>query len=343
MLSGGKILVNVAIVGCGHWGPNYVRNFNEIPISNVLWCCDTDTQKLENIKQKFPEVDVTTRYDDILEYTRVDAVVIATPVSTHYEIAKACLQAGKHVLVEKPMTTSTEQAEHLADIVEKTQKVLLVGHVFLYNSGIRKMKELITEEDFGQTYYLYATRTNLGPIRSDVNVIWDLAPHDVSIFGYLLDAQPLWVSATGSKVLKNAREDVAFITLGYPEGVIANIHVSWVDPNKVREIVVVGSQKRVVFDDLNSQEMIRIFEKGVSLVEQPDSYGDFLRFAVRDGNIISPKIDASEPLKNQCQHFLGCIQNGCTPLTDVQNGRDVVRVITAIQKSLARKGSPAEV
>ncbi len=251
--------------------------------------------------------------------------------------------AGKHVLVEKPMTTNIEQAQRLAEVVEKTQKVLLVGHIFLYNSGIRKMKEYITDENFGQIYYLSATRTNLGPIRHDVNVVWDLAPHDVSIFGYLLDAQPLWVSATGSKALKNDRYDVTFITLGYPNGVIGNIRVSWIDPNKVREIVVVGSQKRIVFDDLNNQEIIRIFEKGVSLVGQPDSYGEFLRFAVRDGDIISPKIDITEPLKNQCRHFLDCIINNCTPLTGIQNGQDVVRIITAIHKSLAKNGSSIEV
>ena len=335
-------MVNIGIIGCGHWGPNYIRTFNEIPNCNVFWCCDIDTKKLENIKQKFPEIDVSTRYDDILEDKRVDAVVIATPASTHYEITKACLLAGKHVLVEKPMTTNIEQAQRLAEVVEKTQKVLLVGHIFLYNSGIRKMKEYITDENFGQIYYLSATRTNLGPIRHDVNVVWDLAPHDVSIFGYLLDAQPLWVSATGSKALKNDRYDVTFITLGYPNGVIGNIRVSWIDPNKVREIVVVGSQKRIVFDDLNNQEIIRIFEKGVSIVGQPDSYGEFLRFAVRDGDIISPKIDITEPLKNQCRHFLDCIINNCTPLTDVRNGIEVVRTLDKIDESMIKNGIPID-
>jgi predicted dehydrogenase len=337
------IMVGIGIIGCGHWGPNYIRNFNEIPDSNVLWCCDIDSSRLESIKQRFPNIRVTTQYEDILNDGYVNAVVVATPASTHYQITKACLLSGKHVLVEKPMTTSVESAEHLIQIAEECQRVLMVGHIFLFNSGIRKMKEYITSGDFGEIYYLYSTRTNLGPVRHDVNVVWDLAPHDVSIFGYLLDKLPLRVSATGVKALKNDNHDVAFITLIYPNGIVANIHVSWLDPNKVRELAVVGSKKRIVFNDLNNQDIIRIFEKGIAPISQPNNYGDFLRISVRDGDIISPKIDISEPLRNQCQHFLDCILNNHSPLTDVRNGRDIVKILSAIQTSLAKDGLAVEV
>ena len=336
-------MIRVAIIGCGHWGPNYIRNFKDILDSDVTWCCDSDTERLKNIGNRFPEINTTTKDLDIVENNDIDAVIVATPASTHYEIVKTCLQAGKHVLVEKPITTNIEHAEHLVEITENTNRILMVGHIFLYNSGIQKMKEYITKGDFGQIYYLYSTRTNLGPVRRDVNVAWDLAPHDVSIFGYLLNSQPLWVSATGTKALKNHNCDVSFITIGYPEDVIANIHVSWLDPNKVREIAVVGSQKRIIFNDLDTQEMIRIYEKGISCINQPNNYGDFLRFSVRDGDIISPKIDINEPLKNQCQHFLDCIKNNSDPLTNAQNGMDIVKILSAIQKSLDRNGTTVEV
>ena len=334
------IMVGIGIIGCGHWGPNYIRNFNEIPDSNVLWCCDIDSSRLESIKQRFPNIRVTTQYEDILNDGYVNAVVVATPASTHYQITKACLLSGKHVLVEKPMTTSVESAEHLIQIAEECQKILMVGHIFLFNSGIRKIKSYVSCENFGQTYYLYSKRTNLGPIRNDVNIIWDLAPHDISIFEYLLGIKPLWVSATGSKALKNNNYDIAFITLGYPNGIIANIHVSWIDPNKVREIVVVGSQKRIVFNDLDNHEIVKVFEKGVSPVGSPNSYGDFTRFAVRDGDIISPKVEAYEPLREECQHFINCIQGNLSPLTDGQNGADVVYILEAANKSIEQNGIP---
>ena len=336
-------MFNVAIIGCGRWGKNYVRVFDELPNSLVSACCDSSEAARSWVQQRFPDVLTSEHYKQMLDSSQIDAVVVSTPASTHYEVARECLLHSKHVLVEKPLTLSVEDSEALITIAAEKQKVLMVGHIFLYNSAIRRMKEYVSAEDFGEIYYLHATRTNLGPIREDVNAIWDLAPHDVSIFGYLLDIQPLWVSVTGAKVLRNSREDVGFITLGYPDNAIGNIHVSWIDPNKVREVVVVGSRKRIVFDDLNNLERLRIFEKGVSPSDtEVDSFGEF-RFLVRDGDIISPKVEASEPLKNQCQHFLDCIENGETPVTDGKNGLDVVRVMTAIQKSLAKNGTPVEV
>jgi predicted dehydrogenase len=250
---------------------------------------------------------------------------------------------GKHVLVEKPLTTNVEDGEALVRAAEGQERVLMVGHTFLYNAGIRKVKELVSGDGFGKIYYLHATRTNMGPVRHDVNALWDLAAHDVAIFNYLLDAQPQWVSAVGSRVLGNGREDVGFATLNYPDSVIANVHISWIDPNKVREVVVVGSQRRIVFDDLNNLERVRIFEKGIAHSElEADNFGEF-RLLVRDGDIISPRVEASEPLKNLGAHFLDCIVQGKRPLSDGQNGVDVVRAMSAIDKSLSQSGAPVEV
>ncbi len=336
-------MLKVAVVGCGVWGMNYLRVFSELPNSIVIGACDQSGDRLSLVHKRFPSVHLSSELQDILYDPGIEAVVVSTPATTHYEIAKECLLRGKHVLVEKPITTKVEEGEELIGLAEEKGLVLMVGHTFLFNPGIHKIKECIAQKDFGRIYYLHATRTNLGPIRHDVNAIWDLAPHDVSIMGYLLDQKPQWVSAIGARLLGNSREDVGFVTLGYPDAVIGNIHVSWIDPNKVREVVVVGSRKRIVFDDLNNVERIRIFEKGVSLLPMDaDSFGEF-RLQVRDGDIISPKVETSEPLKNQCQHFLDCIEEAKRPFSNGQNGLEVVRVMVAIDQSLQKNGIPVEV
>ncbi len=259
-------MVNVAVIGSGYWGVNYVRVFSELPGSKVVAVCDASEDRLRVVRERFPLVSTTLRLDDILENKWIDAVVIATPAATHFAIANRCLLAGKHILVEKPMTTTVEEAERLVGLVRQAGRVLMVGHTFLYNPGVLKVKQLMGEENFGRVYYMHATRTNMGPIRQDVNALWDLAAHDVAIFNYLLEGRPKWLSAVGAGVLGNSREDVGFITLSYGEGILANIHTSWVDPNKTREVVVVSSRRRIVFDDLNNSERVRIFEKGVAPV-----------------------------------------------------------------------------
>jgi predicted dehydrogenase len=335
-------MIEVSIVGCGYWGVNYVRLFNDLPNSTVTRVCDQRLERLDFVTQRYPLISTHTTLSDLLHNTHVDAVVVSTPSSSHYEIAKACLQAGKHVLVEKPLTTTVEHCEELIQLAAEVGRVLMVGHTFLYNAGIRKLKELVSGQEFGKVYYLHATRTNLGPIRQDVNAVWDLASHDVSIFNYVLDTVPIHVSAVGGRLLGNGHEDVAFITLTYPKNVIGNIHVSWADPNKVREVVVVGSNRRIVFDDMNNLERIRIFEKGVAPQQEAGSFGEF-RLLMRDGDIISPKVEPSEPLKNQALHFLDCTEKGQVPFTDGQNGLDVVRVLVAIDESLEKGGVPVEV
>jgi len=335
--------IGIGIIGCGYWGMNYIRVFSELPQATVVAVGDLRADRLRLVKQRFPTVRTYQKCEQVLGNSEMEGVVVSTSATAHYAIVKECLLSRKHVLVEKPMTTDIEQAEELVALAEEMHVVLMVGHTFLYNAGIRTMKACIDDDDFGRVYYLHATRTNLGPIRRDVNAIWDLAPHDVSIFNYLLDCKPTWVSAVGARVLGNSREDVGFITLHYPDDIVGNIHVSWADPNKVREVIVVGSNRRICFDDLNTMEQVRIFQKGViSELAKTGSFDQF-RLLVWDGDIIAPKIEASEPLKSQGAHFLDCIRTGTQPLTDGRNGLDVVEVMVAIQNSVARNGAPVQV
>ncbi|HKG23086.1 MAG TPA: Gfo/Idh/MocA family oxidoreductase [Blastocatellia bacterium] len=336
-------MIKLAIIGCGYWGINYVRVFSEIPDARVKVVCDENPERLQVIRERYPLVDTRENWEEAVSDAEIDAVVIAAPARDHYRLSRGSLLKGKHVLVEKPLASDVSQAEGLVREAEAAGRILMVGHTFLYNAGIRKMKELMSSDSFGRIHYLHATRTNMGPIRRDVNVIWDLASHDIAIFNYLLDAEPNWVSAVGSRVFSSEREDVGFVALNYPRGVIANIHTSWLDPNKVREVVVVGSQRRIVFDDLKNLERVRIFEKGMGPAEmEADSFGEF-RLLVRDGDIISPWIEPSEPLRNLALHFLECVKNESRPLTDAANGLNVVRVLAAIDKSLAGRGAPVSV
>jgi predicted dehydrogenase len=333
----------IAVLGCGYWGVNYLRVINELTGSRVVAACDIREQRLSELARRWPNTTLTTSVDEVLALPDVEAVVICTEATSHYAVAKRCLEAGVHVLIEKPMTTTVPHAQELVQLADDRGLVLMVGHVFLFNSGVRKVKEYISQGKAGQLYYLYARRTNLGPIRRDVNALWDLAAHDIAIFNYLLDSSPIWVSAVGSKVLRNGREDVGFISIGYPHGVIGHIHVSWADPSKVREVVVVGSDMRIVFDDVNTAEQVRVYEKGVAPTT-PDmsSFGEY-HFQIRDGDIISPHIEISEPLKNQCSHFIECIETGSRPLTCGREGLEVVEVMTAVDQSIAQNGMPITV
>ena len=268
--------VKVAVVGCGYWGINYVRVFSELSGSQVSIVCDPRSDRLREVQERFPIVQVAEDVTSALTMADFDAVVISTEATNHHEAACQCLEAGKHVLVEKPLALTTDQAEEMIEVAERYGLILMVGHTFVYNSAVRKIKEYVDRRDIGRLYYLYARRTNLGPIRRDVNALWDLAPHDISIFNYLIGSTPSWVSTVGSRVLGNHHHDVGFITLGYQDGLIGNIHVSWADPNKVRELVVVSSSKRIVFDDLNDMERIRVFEKGVAPSDpEAASFGEY--------------------------------------------------------------------
>jgi predicted dehydrogenase len=334
--------VGIAIVGCGYWGMNYVRIFNELLESRVVAVCDQSADRLKELSRRFPGVYLTTQIQDAASQPGVDAVVVCTEATTHYKVTRRLLLEGKHVLVEKPLTTTVADSEDLIDLAESKSATLMVGHTFVFNAGIQKVKEYV-QKGGGRVYYLYARRTNLGPIRRDVNALWDLAPHDIAIFNYLLDSVPEWVSAVGGKVLRNCRDDVGFISLGYPGNILGHIHVSWADPDKAREVVVVRSDQRIVFNDLNGLEQVRVFEKGVCTLDQePLNYGE-LRFQIRDGDIVSPRIEASEPLKNQCRHFLECVRLGRRPISSGEAGRDVVRVLEAVNRSIECRGIQVEV
>jgi predicted dehydrogenase len=335
--------VRLALVGFGYWGPNYARVLNDLPDAELTVVCDQRPDRLAVVQQRYGTVATCERLDDVFARDDVDALVIATPAATHEALVRAALQHRRHVLVEKPMALHAAGCEALCDLADSAGRVLMVGYTFLYNAGVRKMKDVMAPELFGQPYYLHATRTNLGPIRQDVNVLWDLAPHDIAIFNYLLDEQPLWASAIGTRVLKTSREDIAFATIGYKNDVVGNIHVSWADPNKVREVVAVGSRRRVVFNDLNDVERVRVFERGVSADSATaDSYGEF-KLLVRDGDIISPKVEPSEPLKNQCADFVNAILTGRPPLAQGRFGLGVIRALAAIETSMQAKGVAVDV
>jgi len=330
-------MVNIGIIGCGHWGPNYIRNFNQLKTCQVISCCDLLSRNLDNIKRHFSSIEVTTDYRKMLKDKRINAVVIATPAKTHYQIARNALLHHKHILVEKPLCLKHGDSKKLVDLAKAKKKVLMVGHTFLFNPAVRKLKAYIKKGALGEIYYLHATRTHLGLVRNDVNVSWDLVPHDISIFSYLLEKTPVSLSATGGSFLRKPRQDVVFINLVYPGGIIANIHASWADSNKVREIQVIGSRARIVFDDLNNLEKVRLYKKGISVEKSYANFGEF-QLLLRDGDIISPKVDPQEPLRLQSQHFIDCVKRGKRPFTDGKNGAQVVKIMNAIDKSLKLNG-----
>lgn len=329
--------MNLGIVGCGHWGYNHLRNFYHLPDCTVSMCSDIDKERLQIIKESYPQIEVYGNYQEIIKSPKIDAVVVATPTSTHYQITKECLLNDKDVLCEKPLCTSMSEANELLSIAEQKQKILMVGHIFMFNEGIKKLKEYIENDELGEIYYMQATRTNLGPIRNDVNVVWDLATHDVSIFLFLLNSYPIEVTAIGKSYIQKNIEDITFITLIFPSGIIGNIQTSWLHPRKIRELTLIGTKKMVVWDDVNIEEPIRIYDKGVT---QEPYYKDFREFQLllREGNVSIPKIKLVEPLRNQSLYFLECFRKRTKPIVDGSFGLQVVKVASAIQESIKNNG-----
>lgn len=334
--------VRVAILGCGEWGRNHVRVFSELRGSRVVLAVDPDPACRKLVSERFRGIRTGDDPQAALRDPRVDAVVIATPTVGHAALVKAALAAGKHVLCEKPLCTLGREARDLARRAGRARRVLLVGHVFLYHDGVRRLRDLIRGGEFGRLYTLQSTRTNLGPIRRDVNVVYDLATHDVSIFQELVGAAPVEVSARGQRFLPHDLEDVAFITLQYPDRTLGHIHASWLAPRKVRELTVVGERGMAVWDDLQPIEPLRIYDKSVTSTRRYENYGDF-QHVLRDGDIRVPRLAVREPLKMQGLHFLECITQGSEPRTGGANAVDVVRVLEAVQRSLARGGASVPV
>ncbi|MDP8212455.1 MAG: Gfo/Idh/MocA family oxidoreductase [Candidatus Zapsychrus exili] len=332
-------MINVGIIGCGHWGPNHVRIFSQLSNSESLMCADLDEKRLAIIKGIFPEIIATTDYKDILNNADIDAVCIAAPTNIHFKLTKEALEAGKHVLCEKPLTLDSDECHVLNKLAKEKNKVLMVGHIFVFNAGITWIKKYIESGELGKIHSAYAIRTNLGPFRYDVNALWDLAPHDISIFNYLFDNSPINVSARGQKCLGNSLEDVAFATLEYPDNLLANIHVSWLDPKKVRQITIVGEKKMLVWDDLDNIGPIKLYDKYAERTATfYETYGEF-QLLSKEGSITIPNIGFNEPLKAQAKYFIDCVENGDSPdLSDAQKGADVVKTLCAIQQSIENKG-----
>jgi predicted dehydrogenase len=335
----GDSRTTIGVIGCGYWGPNLARNFNQLPTSRVKYCCDLEEKRLKHMKSLYPNVETTSRYQDLIEDSEVDAIAIATPVSSHYPLAKACLEGGKHVLVEKPLTGKISQAEELVDIADKKGLVLFTGHTFIYNAAVQKMKELIETEELGETYYVSSVRVNLGLFQEDINVIWDLAPHDISIMNFIFGCDPVTVCTYAKSYIRKGIEDVAFLVLQYPKNIIAHIHVSWLDPCKIRRTTLVGSKKMLVYDDTSTLEKIRVYDKGVDIQPHYDTFGEF-QLAYRFGDIIVPKIHDVEPLKSECGHFVECIKNGTVPRSDGRAGLSVVKVVERACESAKLGGAP---
>jgi predicted dehydrogenase len=331
--------LKVGVIGCGYWGPNLIRNFTQLNRSDVVWVADLDESRLKHMKELYPFVDTTTDYRDIVNDGEIDVVAVATPVHTHYKLASEALCAKKHVFVEKPMTSSAKEAEDLINLAEKYQRKLMVGHTFIYTSAVRKMKEVIDSGELGEIYYINSQRLNLGLFQQDINVIWDLAPHDISIILYLLDLTPEAVSAIGSSRINSAIEDIAVVTMKFSNGLLAFIQTSWLDPDKIRKMTIIGSKKMMVYDDVQPTEKIRIYDKGVEVPEYYDTYAEF-HYSYKYGDIVIPKIDGGEPLRTELDHFIDCIKNDETPLSDGNDGLHVVQILEAAGKSLSNENKP---
>lgn len=333
--------IKVGVVGCGYWGPNLVRNFRSLPDCNLKIMCDISQQRLAHLRLLYPEVQGATDYEHMLNGVGLDAVVIATAVKSHYQMAKASLLSGKHTFVEKPMACSSEECEELIEIAHKKGVVLMTGHTFLYSPAVKKIKEIVAAGDIGEIRYISCRRLNLGLFQKDINVAWDLAPHDISIILSIIGELPVSVNCRGSAHITPGVEDVTTMCLSFHKQRTAIIHSSWLDPRKIREMTIVGSKRMIVYDDVSPLEKIRIFD---ARVERPPHYDTFAEFhyAYHYGDVYVPYIKQEEPLKTECQHFLDCIKHGTPPLTGGKQGLELVRILEASSESLKRGGAPVE-
>lgn len=330
-------VVRVAVIGCGYWGPNLVRNFFEAPASTVSAACDLDQDRLAAIAKRYPTIALTTDYRDVLRDPDIDAVAVATPVSTHYPIAQEALEAGKHVWVEKPLTMSYPDAQRLTELAARKKRVLMVDHVFVYTGAVQRIRESIDSGELGEVLYYDSVRVNLGLLQHDVNVIWDLGVHDFSIVDYLLPQRPIAVSSVGACHINGGSESIAYVTLHFQENLIAHFHVNWLAPVKIRLTTVCGSQRMAVYDDTVPSEKVRIYDRGVTV---NGSLEDRTRLLVeyRSGDMYAPKLEQTEALQAAARHFASCIVNGTPPHTDGEAGARIVALTEAAQRSLLHGG-----
>jgi predicted dehydrogenase len=328
-MSGEQCGVRVAVVGLGYWGPNLARNLAAIAGCELAWLCDASRSALERHARSFPDASSTARFEDLLEDDTLDAVVLATPVATHAQLAIAVCEAGKHCFVEKPLATSAAEAEHAHAAAEGAGRILMVGHLLEYHPAVARLKQLIDERELGELYYLYGNRLNLGKLRADENALWSLGAHDVSVALHLIGEEPAECSARGACYVREGVQDVVFCYLRFPSGIVAHLHLSWLDPHKERRITVVGQRRMATFDDMLIEGKLTVYDKGFD--EDTSSWGEYI---TRSGDTFSPRIPNVEPLRLECEHFVECLRTGATPRSDARSGVRVVRVLEQLQRSL---------
>lgn len=325
--------MKIGVVGCGYWGPNLVRNLVASEGCETVACCDLDRRRLEGLKRRYPAVELWDDASALLDDETLDGVMIATPLSHHYPLARQALEKGKHVFVEKPLTADTDEAAELVELARARRRTLMVGHTFLYSPPVRKIGEIIRSGELGEIYYISSTRVNLGLHQKDISVVWDLAPHDLSMIFYWLGETPCKVTATGKDFVQPGIPDVAFVSMEFPSGAISSVNVSWLSPSKLRQTTIVGSRKMLVYDDTANVENVKIFDKGVDF-KDPETFGEY-HLSYRTGDIVSPKIEIQEPLATEVGEFLNAVRTGDAPFTDGVDGLRVVEVLAAATRAMA--------
>ncbi|GBE06242.1 putative oxidoreductase YdgJ [bacterium BMS3Abin10] len=328
-------MINIGVIGYGYWGPNIVRNFNNIEGTQVIAICDKSQKALKQVKKIYPKINTVSEYREITTSKNIDAVAVVTPVSTHYEFAKKALQNGKHVFVEKPFTATAAQAEELINLAEKKCLKIMVDHTFLFTGAVRKIKQIIDENMLGHLYYYDSTRVNLGLFQHDVNVIWDLAPHDFSIMDYIIDEKPSAVVASGKSHI-NGMEDIAYVTVHFTNSIIAHFNVNWLSPVKVRTTLIGGEKKMLVWNDVNADEKIKVYDKGIEVKNREGVYN--LLVSYRSGDMWAPKVEQKEALGLETEYFIDCIEKSKTPINDGHAGLRIVKMLEACDKSLQNDG-----
>lgn len=334
-------MIRVGLIGYGYWGPNLLRNFSEVAGCEPVALSDLSSERLAAAQARYPSLRVTQDARDLLHDPSIDAIAIATPVSTHFDLANAALRAGKHVLVEKPLATTSEDAQRLIEEAEKRHRVLLVDHTFVYTGAVRKIKELVSDDQLGQLYYYDAVRINLGLFQHDVNVLWDLAVHDLSIMSYVLGTEPTAVAATAVAHVPAQPENTAYLTCFFPHNLIAHLHVNWLAPVKIRRTLISGAARMIVYDDLEPSEKIRVYDRGITLEQSANSLHQVLT-GYRIGDMWAPRVDLTEALRTEVQELVRCIETGARPISDGQAGLQVVRILEAAARSLQEQGRPVD-
>jgi predicted dehydrogenase len=332
--------MKAAVIGAGYWGPNLIRNFLAHDEIDGVIACDLDDERLAKMRKSFFGIETSSDPYELIDRPDIDIAVIATPVSTHFDLAKRALEQGKHCFIEKPMTSSAAEAERLIEIAERHNAKLFVDHTFIYTGAVTKMKEMITSGRLGEIYYFDSVRVNLGLFQHDVNVIWDLAPHDLSIANYLLGQQPVTVSAVGTCHVGNGLEDIAYLTLQYDNDLIAHFHINWLAPVKIRKTVIGGARSMIVYDDTEPSEKIKVYDRGIDVTSREGVYDTLVQY--RTGDMLSPKLDQTEALATATRHFIDCILNDRAPITDGRASLDVVRILEASNESMRNRGRAVE-